>query len=100
MPQTHPPYAPEYQRRISSRHARGARFRSWRASSSRRPTRTANESGTPDSMKVCASDWLRATSSIGCGVRTGCRAESAILSKAAAWFATETGATLHRGSNS
>ena len=56
------------------------------------------------SMRALHSDGLTTSSArnlIGCGARTGYCAKSArFLSKAAAWFATETGSVPSRRSNS
>ncbi|HTT77837.1 MAG TPA: hypothetical protein VMF50_17880, partial [Candidatus Binataceae bacterium] len=41
MPQTHPPYPPEYRRRIVELARAGAASTSWHASSSRQPVRSA-----------------------------------------------------------
>ena len=78
-------------------------FRSWRASPSRRPgdpqrVRQAglNEGLRSDGLTSSECDELNRLRR----ERTGCRAKSAILSRAAAWFATETGVALHRGSDS
>ena len=54
MPRTHPPYAPEYRRRIVGLARAGGASTSWRASSRPRPTRSANGSSKLRSMKVCA----------------------------------------------
>ena len=55
MPRTHPPYAPEYRRRIIEL-ARAGRpdCSSWRVSSRLQPMRFGNGSSRPDSMKDCA----------------------------------------------
>ena len=54
MPQTHPPYAPEYRRRISSWQARGARLQELAREFEPSANAIRKESGRPDSMKVCA----------------------------------------------
>ena len=62
MPQTHPPYAPEYRRRISSWQARGARFQELARESEPSANAIRKESGRPDSMKVCAGTGSRPAS--------------------------------------
>jgi transposase len=54
MPQTHPPYAPEYRRRISSWQARGARLQELAREFEPSANAIRKESGRPDSMNVFA----------------------------------------------
>jgi transposase len=104
MPQTHPPYAPKYRRRIIE------------LASSRRPIRELAREFEPSANAICK--WIK-QAGLDEGLRSDglttserdelnrlrrenrvLREEREILSKAAAWFATETGVAPKRRSNS
>ena len=101
MPRTHPPYAQEYRRRIIELARAGRPIASWPVSSRPRPMRSLKQSGLDEGLR---SDGLTTAEREELNrlrrENRVLREEREILSKAAAWFATETGSVPSRRSNS
>jgi transposase len=101
MPRTHPPYAPEYRRRIIELARAGRSSDQWArefepsANAIRKGVKQASldEGLRSDGSTTTELHRLRRENLV-------LREEREILAKAAAWFAPETGSTPSRGSNS